>query len=866
MSLTSIIRQECPSCKKIAVESSRMKLGKTLIIKLACGHILHSETLQSDESTYESIVFSDGCKPRSYQLEAVKFAEESNIRCIIADEQGLGKFQDVDSLVITPSGSKRIGDIQVGDEIINSSGYTSHVIGVYPQGVKPIYEVVFSDGSKCNSGLEHLWAVNTPVRAYRNNPYKIKSLQTIIDEGLIVAGNLRHRIPLTEPIHFNSQEVRISPYILGLLIGDGGLSDKYRTTFTSEDNKLIEAVDLGIAKFGCELKHSDKYDYFVKGSVKVLNNELETLGLHEKKSNEKFIPDIYKYNTVSNRTDILQGIMDTDGSISKIGVTEFVSTSKMLCDDVKFLVQSLGGVAYYSEKETHYTYKGEYKNGLLAHRLIINIGINPFRLERKASKWKPNPKYKPTRGIKEINYIGDRECVCIASNAEDHLYLTNECIITHNTIEALSLLRLHPKELLPAVIVCPSTVKLQWMFEIHRICGNGPDFLVQVIQSGKEKAMPGFKVYVVTYDMLKKDDMFSFLPENTIKTIIIDECHRIKNHLSDRAKAVQKIARNTPHILPMSGTPIKNNAGEYFTVLNLVKPTLFPHYQKYIDNYCDAYSSGWGQKVGGLKDVDRFHEDTKDIIIRRTKDQVLKDLPSKDRKFHHVELDRKLNKAYAAALQELEDMMYSDEEGFAKETNKIAIMGKLRHITGISKVEECVDFVTEFLLSTDRKIVVFTHHQDVMDMLEIKLNSWLVDGGFGKALCLRSALNGNERADLVTKFREDVSNRVMLSIFTEGVNLQFCSDAVILERQWNPANEENYAEDRFHRFGQLNNVSITYMIASGTIDDFFTELVEIKRSIVAATMDNKAIEWNQQSLMKELAETLVTRGRKAWSL
>lgn len=527
MTLTSIIRQECSVCHKIAVEQSRLKLGKTIIIKLACGHLLHEETLASDKSAYDSIVFSDGCKPREYQIDAVKFAEESNVRCIIADEQGLGK-----------------------------------------------------------------------------------------------------------------------------------------------------------------------------------------------------------------------------------------------------------------------------------------------------------------------------------------------------TIEALSLLRLHPQKLLPVVIVCPSTVKLQWMFEIHRICGNGKEFLVQVIQSGKERAMPGFQVYVITYDMLKKAEMFDYLPEHTIKTIIIDECQRIKNHLSDRAKAVQRIARNCEHIIPMSGTPIKNNAGEYFTVLNLVKPTLFPHYQKYLDNYCDYYNSGWGNKIGGLRDVERFHEDTKDIIIRRTKAEVLKDLPSIDRKFHHVELDRKLNKAYAAALQELEDMLYGDNSEFEKGTATIAIMSKMRHITGISKVTECIDFVTEFLLSTDRKIVIFSHHQDVMEMLEAQLNSWLADGGFGKVCKLHSGLNGDERTRLVELFKSDNSRRIMLASTLaagEGLNLQFCSDAILLERQWNPANEEQ-VEGRFHRFGQLNNVSITYMIASGTIDEYFTELVEIKRSIVAATMDKKQIEWNQQSLMKELAEILVTRGKKAWSL
>ncbi len=528
MSLTSIIRQECPTCKKIAVEQSRLKIGKSLIIKLACGHILHSESLSADSKAYDSIVFSDGCKPRPYQIDAVKFAEESNVRCIIADEQGLGK-----------------------------------------------------------------------------------------------------------------------------------------------------------------------------------------------------------------------------------------------------------------------------------------------------------------------------------------------------TIEAGSILRLHSEKLLPCVITCPSTVKLQWMFELQRIC-NTPKkkFLIQVIQSGKEKAMPGFDVYVITYDMLKKEDLFSMLPDGTIKTIIIDECQRIKNHLSDRAKAVQRIGKLTPHIIAMSGTPIKNNAGEYFTVLNLVEPTLFPHYQRYIDNYCDSYANGWSQKIGGLKDANRFHEDTKDIIIRRTKKDVLPDLPSIDRKFHHVELDRKLHKVYDDLMKELDELLYSDGNDFQAGAAKIAIMGKMRHITGISKVSACIDFTTEFLLSTDRKIVIFTHHQDVMAMLQSQLDSWCAEGDFSKVCVLHSGLDSNHRSALVEEFKSNNNRRIMVASTLaagEGLNLQFCSDAVILERQWNPANEEQ-VEGRFHRFGQLNNVSITYMLASGTIDEFFTELVEIKRSIVAATLDNKQIEWNQQSLMKELAEVLVTKGRKAWRL
>jgi SNF2 family DNA or RNA helicase len=439
------------------------------------------------------------------------------------------------------------------------------------------------------------------------------------------------------------------------------------------------------------------------------------------------------------------------------------------------------------------------------------------------------------------------------------------------TIESLCLFLLHYDIVIPAVVVVPTTVKRQWMKEIHRICtlkgAYDEKFLVQVIQSGKEKAMPGFKIFIVTYDILKKEDLFQYLPEGYLKTIIIDECQRIKNHLSDRAKAIQRVARNLPNIIPMSGTPIKNHAGEYFTVLNLVAPLRFPHYQKYIDNYCDAYQSGWGQKVGGLKDMDRFHEDTKDIIIRRTKAEVLKDLPSIDRKFYHVELDRKLNKAYAAAMDDLDELMYS-EESFEKGGAMIAIMQRLRHITGMSKITECLDFATEFIISSDRKLVIFTHHQDVMDTLEAQLNVWLADGGYGPVCKMHSGLDGDARARLVETFKSDSSRRLMVASTLaagEGLNLQFCSDAVILERQWNPANEEQ-AEARFHRFGQMNNVSITYMLATGTIDEYFTELVEVKRAIVAATMDKKEIAWDQQSLMKELAEILVTKGRKAWTL
>ncbi len=438
------------------------------------------------------------------------------------------------------------------------------------------------------------------------------------------------------------------------------------------------------------------------------------------------------------------------------------------------------------------------------------------------------------------------------------------------TVQICGLLKLHP-ELMPAVIEVKTTITEQWRHEIVRWCGI-QGFLTQVIKSGKEFAAPGFNIYIITYDLAKNDKMWDYVQDD-IKTVVIDECQVIKDHTSERAKAVQKICKfpNVEHVIPMSGTAIKNNAGEYFTVLNLVQPKMFPYYNKFIENECDSYHNGWGYKVGGLKNPEAFAEKTKDFILRRTKDEVLKDLPAKSRRFQHVELAGKVKRAYTELLKELEDVLYNDDmDAMQSGAAKIAIMSKMRHITGISKVPAAVDQVVDFLSdsSHQRKLVVFTHHDLVMDGLVAELIPIMEEMKFAPPLKFHAGLSADKRYALVEQFKSDQSARLMIASTLAagtGLNLQFCADCIMLERQWNPADEEQ-AEDRFHRHGQENHVTINYMICSETIDEYFTQLVEQKRAYVAATLDNKEYIWNQNSLMSELAAILVANGTKAWSL
>jgi len=436
------------------------------------------------------------------------------------------------------------------------------------------------------------------------------------------------------------------------------------------------------------------------------------------------------------------------------------------------------------------------------------------------------------------------------------------------TIMATSFLKLHLEQLTPCIVVTKTTIKHQWWHEFR----EWNDEICQVISTGKDKAFPGFKVYIISYDLLKVEGMFDLL-FTPIKTIILDECQNIKNLAADRTKAVQKIvqSRAIPHVIGLSGTPIKNNAGEYFPILNLLSPTRFRTYKHFLDKYCDAYWGMYGAKVGGLKDAELFHEDTRDIVLRRSRKEAAPEIPDVDRQFFHVELDPKLNPAYAQLLQELEDLMYGDNNsgsGTSGMMTKIAIMTKLRRITGISKVKQCVEYVETFFdENPDKKLVIFVHHHDVRNLLSVNLNA-LIKEAKGRLGSKLTFLNAGDNGSLIAKEFETSDSKIMIAseiAAGEGLNLQYMSDCIMLERQWNPGSEEQ-AEGRFARLGQKNNIIAQYFIASGTIDEYFTELVESKRSIVKSTLDNENYQWETNSLMSELANILVTKGRERWRL
>lgn len=457
------------------------------------------------------------------------------------------------------------------------------------------------------------------------------------------------------------------------------------------------------------------------------------------------------------------------------------------------------------------------------------------------------------------------------------------------TVQSLGFISLHP-EVQPVLYIVKSALKMQWQKEIMRWCSpNSEDLEFAPIITDQHSMVKGFKHYIVSFDLLRRlvgsdngsrDEDGGLLPLKQkpniiqklgIKTIVIDECQAIKNPQATRTIEVRSLARDPQikNVIALSGTPIKNNAAEYYSVLNILRPDLYNNYSHFTTYECQSNWNGYSYKVGGLRDPERFMEKTKGFILRRERKDVLPDLPQITRNYQFSELGAAVENAYRDAFIEFQDSYDDDDNSFQSASHTLAYLSKMRHLTGLSKVDPCIDFVEEFLESSDRKLTIFNHHKDVGELLNLKLSRILKKLDLPAPLMLTSDLNTDQRAEIVDKFMQDNGPRILIGSTLasgEGLNLQKCSDCIMLERQWNPANEEQ-AEGRFIRIGQLSDkVTATYLVAVGTVDEFFAEIVEQKREIVASTLGGVATKWDQSSLMKELAERLALQGGKKWGL
>ncbi|MET9860126.1 PhoH family protein [Streptomyces smyrnaeus] len=362
-----------------------------------------------------------------------------------------GRAQPTFTKVLTPDGWRAIGDLRVGDLVVGSNGEPTPVLGVYPQGEKDIYRVTAQDGAWTLACGEHLWTVRTASDKRRNKPWRVMETQEMIG-NLRAAHARRYELPmLTAPVEFPEREVPMDPYALGLLLGDGCITGKTTPSFATGDPEL--AMALGEALPGTTVRHKGGVDYVLNRvrrpgeSVRTENpvtGALRTLDLLGARSNTKLIPDVYLHNSAEVRLAVLQGLLDADGGpVTQADRTcriQFSTTSILLRDDVIALVQSLGGTAYTRRRmaegrQRSRTTRGEYRHDSHIVDIRLPEGVEPFRLARKRDAYHASGGGgRPMRFIDSIEPAGREECVCIQVAAEDSLYVTQDYLLTHNTL------------------------------------------------------------------------------------------------------------------------------------------------------------------------------------------------------------------------------------------------------------------------------------------------------------------------------------------------------------------------------------------------------------------------------------------------
>ena len=363
-----------------------------------------------------------------------------------------GRAQPLFTKVLTPAGFRPIGDLRVGDFVIGSDGRETEVLGVYPQGFKEIYRVYTQDGSSTLASGDHLWSVYTHADRRRGRLARVMQTKEMLG-NLRAAHQHRYELPLlSSPVDFESRPVPLDPYALGLLLGDGCFSCTATPGFTTADPELAEA--LGRLIPGIEPRRKSDIDYVLNrittpGEVITIENPvtgaMRRLGLIGAKSNTKFVPDDYLFNTPDVRLAVLQGLFDSDGDPvpqqERTCRIQFTTVSDRLRDHVVFLVQSLGGVAYARTRPAQVRKPGLARGRDVHHRADAHIldirlpeGVAPFRLARKVAKYDATGGGRPMRFVHRIEPAGTEEAVCIQVAAEDSLYVTEDFLLTHNTL------------------------------------------------------------------------------------------------------------------------------------------------------------------------------------------------------------------------------------------------------------------------------------------------------------------------------------------------------------------------------------------------------------------------------------------------
>lgn len=405
----------------------------------------------------------------------------------------------------------------------------------------------------------------------------------------------------------------------------------------------------------------------------------------------------------------------------------------------------------------------------------------------------------------------------------------------------------------PLLIVVPSSLRYVWRDQATQWLPHivGPDGgLVHVVRNCKDRAPLGAHIIIVTYDMVRRCEQLRRRPDGrNFLAVIVDESQNIKDAGSQRAKVVVSICKTARRAILLSGTPALNRAAELYTQMESILPGEMPSFAQFADRFCLKKVQRFGRRtVEKMDGVQRAEELnillSTAFMIRRLKKDVLSQLPAKRRMRVPLDPDRMNQDALREVERRVRMMSGKDLRAIGEElraTGKDSRddgfgIPQMFRLTADAKLGAVVEYV-EHLLQLRTKFLLFAHHHSILNALERKLGELGVD-----FIRIDGKTAPAQRPESVARFQGEDGVRVaLLSITAAGVGLTLTAaqTVVFAELYWVPGQMQQ-AEDRAHRIGQRDCVTVQYLIAKGTLDDMLFCALEKKSKNTSAILDGKS--------------------------
>lgn len=825
---------------------------------------LENNLIEDKKENYsiENCNFVFKTKPFDHQLKAFMISKDLEEYGLLF-EQRCGKLLIKGTPILTPKGFKNIEDVQIGEEICSWENNSKIVNKFYNSNAK-IYEITFSDQTKVQCCEDHLWWVRDWNFGGKKN-WQVLNTKQILEKGLLKKDKKTRRweIPVCKPILFKEQELKINPYTIGALTGDGGLT-RDLVLLTTKDEIVLNNIE----KEGYKInkKPYGKYTYHILINKKEIPEELKGY------SYEKRIPKEYLFNTIENRIKLLQGLIDTDGYVDRhfykkeyqnkennlfAPVLNYCTTSKNLFEDIKFLIQSLGGVISHLDIR-----KGKYDNKECRIRYCFSIKLPEeilkqcSTIERKINRILENKiknKRIPKRKIIDIKYIGEKEGYCLEVDDKNASYLINDCIVTHNTKVVLDTgsYLFQNKKIDTLIIIAPNGVHRDWIGEaVPQHMASETDCFVWNGKWGKKEqekfnyvsGSNKLKVYSFNIDCFvgeKQQILLKNILEKKKCLLTIDESHKIKNPSAKRTKFLISVSKMALYRRILTGTPIANGPQDIYSQFMFLNSQILglTSFFAFKIKYC--IMGGYeGRQIIGSKNLDELQNKIDQYSFRVLKKDCF-DLPEKIYQKIRFDLTTEQRKIYNDVK----------EEGIAFLNSK-NIEDPLIFNEAITRITKMQQIISGFIYDTDGQTMIklvedsknpkLQELTDLLDRVSGKTIIWTkfvfdadIICNYLKEKCVRydGKISPEQRQINKQRFKEsDTIKYIVINsqVGAEGITLPEAENSIFFTNGYSFLNRDQ-AEARNHDVNSKKAVTYFDMCCNNSIDSKIIRILRDKK-------------------------------------